>query len=105
MIITVNWQIVILDVWVLTCLILIAAWFVGDLRRKPMMMMGGCFIIIGLGFFITTLGDLLLAMGFSSRDHWILTREFRSLPLRYCLGVGLTVIAGVLRFGKFNGRK
>jgi len=105
MIIDVNWQVVILDFWILISLCMISVFFAGDFRRKSLLIIAACFAIMAVGFVVTTIGDLLLAVGLSNRDHWILAREFRSLPLRYCLGIGLTVIAAVLRYGHFNGNK
>lgn len=101
----VNWQIVILDAWILVALVLIVAWFAGDLRRRSMLWLSAGFVIIGLGFLVTAIGDVLLAIGFTHRDHWLLRRDFRPLPLRIGLGVGLTTIAAKLRFGHFNGQR
>ena len=97
-----NWQIVILDAVIIVASISLGLWFAGNLQRKPFVIVAIAFVGMGLSFLLLSLGDLLVALGIKGDGDWYMERSWRALPWRYGFAFGLTVIAGVLRFGRFK---
>jgi len=99
-----NWQAVILDVILLIDFLAIALWFSGDFSRRSFVMISAAFALVAASYLMITIGDLLIALGYTVVDTWILERFWRALSWRYGAAIGFSIVAGVLRFGTFNGR-
>ena len=99
-----DWQAVLLDALMVMELGCIGIWFSGSFKHKTLMALSVAFLGMGTSMILLLLGDLAIAMGFDRTDFWFLSREWRALPWRYGFMIGLAIIAGVLRFGVFNGK-
>ena len=104
MVMDANWQAVVLDIVMITELILIGVWFSGNLLRWPFAIMSIAFVGMGASLSVLLFGDLMIALNVIDDGTWYRSREWRALPWRYGFTLGLATIAGVLRFGRFNGR-
>jgi hypothetical protein len=101
-----NWQAAISDmIIVLDCLVL-GLWFSANLHRRAFLAISVTFFAMAVVWIGITLIDTTLALGLDVGDQWFLpSRAWRALPARYSFAIGLGVIAAVMRFGRFNGRK
>jgi hypothetical protein len=100
-----DWQAVFLDLLLIGELGLIGVWFSGNLMKLPMRILSMSFIGMGISLIVLLLGDVMMAFDVDNKDMWFLNREWRALPWRYGFVIGLAAVAGVLRFGTFNGAK
>lgn len=98
-----NWHVVALDFILILELWLIGIWFSGNLGRWSFLILTWAFLSMGLGFIVITIGDVAIALGDPPAGVWFLDREWRALPWRVSFVLGFATVAGVLRFGKFDG--
>lgn len=99
-----DWQAVCLDVILIAELGLIGIWFSGNLTKPTFCILSLSFIGMGLSLIVLLMGDLVLALDLDEKNQWFLNRRWRALPWRYGFAIGLAAVAGVLRFGRFNGK-
>lgn len=97
-----NLQAVILDAIIAIDLIAIGLWFMGECRRWLFMVLSFCFFGLSASLTILILGDVGILMNHDADDFWFMGRNWRALPWRYGFAFGFTIIAGVLRFGRFG---
>lgn len=91
-----------MDGLILFSMVFLVLWFRAASNIGSLRLISTGFALITLGQTFSVAGDVLMAMGYTPEDTWILTRPWRGLTWRTGSAIGFTIIVLVLRHGRFK---